>query len=103
MTTYRQHLIYDAGFSSPNRWLVMDSGDAIRVRFRFASEPEKVETLTLDTARLRMLDVDTFATAPLEIPECAGRIEFVLRGAPEHVTTALRQALETSPTGRPTR
>lgn len=93
-TTWRQHLVYDAGFSAPNRWILMDGGAGIRVRWRFASEPEHVLDLPLKEARMRLLDSETFCTAPLIVPECAGRVEFILRGAPEPIVTCLREALD---------
>lgn len=101
MATWRQHTIYDPAFSAVNRWRLSDAGDALRIRFRMASEPEHVVDLSLSEARLRLLDSDTFATAPLRVPECIGLVEFVLRGAPEPIVAAIRSALETSPTGRP--
>ena len=94
MSTWRQHTLWDPGIATVNRWRISDAGDALIVRFRMASEPEHVVTLPLAEAKPRAIDGDTFVTKALEIQECVGRIEFVLRGAPDHVVSCLREALD---------
>jgi hypothetical protein len=101
VATWRAHTLYDPAFSLCDRWMLNDPGTGVRVRFRMASGPEHVVELTFTEARLRMLDSETFATAPLRVPECVGHIEFILRGATEPIARAIRSALETSPTGKP--
>lgn len=92
MTTWRQHLIFDPVCSRVDRWSLW--GGTIHIRFRMASGPEHVVDMTLEDARLRMLDGETFATAPREVEGCVGRIEFVMRGAPEHITDAIRAEIQ---------
>ena len=99
--TWRQHVVYDPAMASQNRWRLADSGDGIRVRFRMASEPDRVVDLTLDEAKLRAIDGDTFCSAPQKSADWDGAIEFVLRGAPEPIVLALRQALANANTDPP--
>jgi hypothetical protein len=75
-------------------WFLDADLQRIRVRFRIASGPEIVHDVPLAGAKLRALTAsgDDWALGPLVVPDTLGQTEFVLRGAPEHVTQALRRA-----------
>jgi hypothetical protein len=93
MATSTCYLVHDPAFSRPNVWRLADSGTAVRVRLRMASGPEHVFDLALGDLRLRAHDEDTFIAGPMPLEGLLGRVEIVMRGAPEEVSAALREAV----------
>lgn len=92
-SVYLAHVVYSPGFERMDTWFLDPDGARVRVRFRCASGPEIVHDVLLADNQLRAISGDDWKAGPMTVPGTLGRIEFVLRGAPEHVTAALRAAL----------
>lgn len=101
MTTYRAYLAYSAAYERPNVWRLADDGAGIGIRFRMASGTEHVRTLTFEELGLRTWDSDTWIATPLHREDWLGKVEFVFRGAPEHIANAIRVMLANAPTDPP--
>jgi len=90
MSTYVAHVVYDAAFANLNRWMLDRDEATVRVRFREASGPEVVHDLDIRVTPPRLHADNDWKIGPVKVEGVLGRVEFMLRGAPDHVSDVFR-------------